>query len=72
MRDDIFAWHFRNASTIDSRTSLLKFQHALFMPWRVWLPTLAKQRLRQDATTTFEVSCCRWSPWPEPSLWRHN
>ena len=82
VRNDIFARHLRYASTFEFTASLLKFQlqsrfsHVPQTTWRVWLPPgdrgWAASTSVKDVATAFEVTCRRWSPCAEPSLWRHN
>jgi len=83
VRNDIFARHLRYASMIDSppvyssfSTLQSRFNHVPRTTWRVWLPPgergWAASPSVKDAATAFEVTCHRWSPCAEPSLWRHN
>ena len=83
MRNDIFARHLHYASMIDSppvyssfNTLQSHFNHVPWTTWHVWLPSgdrgWAASPSVKDAATAFEVTCHRWSPWPEPSLWCHN
>ena len=77
VRNDIFAQHLRYASTIDSPPVYsARFNHMPRTTWRVWLPPgdrgWAASPSVKDAATAFEVTCRRWSPCPETSLWRHT
>ena len=66
------AWSIHHQSTQVSA----RFNHVPRTTWHVWLPFgdhgWAASSSVKDAVTAFEVTCHRWSPWPEPSLWRHN
>ena len=68
-------WSIQHQSTqVSARCS-----HAS-ITWRerrdAWLPPgdrgWAASPSVKDAATAFEVTCRWWSPWPEPSLWRHS
>ena len=85
--NDIFARHLRYANMIDSpwliqiRSTQIsaRCNHASITCRErrdAWLPPgdrgWAASPSVEDAAAAFEVTCRRWSPWPEPSLWRHN
>ena len=79
VRKDIFARYLRYANMIDSPPvySSFSFNHASITCRRdAWLPPgdrgWAASPSVKDAATAFEVTCRWWSPWPEPSLWRHS